>query len=490
MADKNKILKDTYYNPKSGLVSGQRLYEKVKSKGITLKQVKEWLSKQRTEQVTKVKKKPAYIPIVGEPGSYQGDLMFLDKYAKENKGYSVVLCFIEITSRKAYTYALKNKSGPVVFEGFKQFLKDTGGNVKNLTTDNGVEFKNTSMDDLTDQKEINHEFAQPGDHTRMGKVERFNRTLRGLINKYMTAHQTHEWVSVLPDLTDNYNNAIHSRTKIAPNNVGARQEVEINLKERQKGEEAIREFESYKIGDRVRVLRDKALFDKGFRHYSKSIYTIDDIAGYHFIVRNDRGELKAKHYKARELQKVDSDVQDIEPAPKPAQSRKEIKTERKYKRDIRKAGVNEADILPETEKRQAQPAQRYIFVDETKKQPKEKPDSKVYGEKEVDLEPGDLVIVADNTKQGWSVAQVVSLSENNMVKIQWYDKNSPTGKYLPAWVDADQDRYFAKNKKVVSDMPYEEDVPRDAIVIWGLQSLANTGRLDKSDLKDINDFFG
>ena len=44
------ILQKVYYDPKNGLVSAYRLYKKLKSQGITRKQVSEFLRKQQVQQ--------------------------------------------------------------------------------------------------------------------------------------------------------------------------------------------------------------------------------------------------------------------------------------------------------------------------------------------------------------------------------------------------------------------------------------------------------
>ena len=52
------ILQKVYYDPKIGLVSEDRLYKKLKSQGITRKQVSEFLRKQQVQQLHYQPKKP------------------------------------------------------------------------------------------------------------------------------------------------------------------------------------------------------------------------------------------------------------------------------------------------------------------------------------------------------------------------------------------------------------------------------------------------
>ena len=58
------ILRKYYYDPELGLISANKLCQKVKEHGITLKQVKEFVSKQQTAQLYKpATKERKFFPI-------------------------------------------------------------------------------------------------------------------------------------------------------------------------------------------------------------------------------------------------------------------------------------------------------------------------------------------------------------------------------------------------------------------------------------------
>jgi hypothetical protein len=48
-------------------------------------------------------------------------------------------------------------------------------------------------------------------------VERFNRSIRDLIDKYMTEYNTNKYIDVLDKLVSNYNNRKHTVIKMSPN---------------------------------------------------------------------------------------------------------------------------------------------------------------------------------------------------------------------------------------------------------------------------------
>ena len=118
--DKLQILQEVYYNPKTGFGNANKIYQRVKGKGITLKEVREFIKNQDVSQIHKPVSRHEYYPIYsGKSGAYQADLMFYYRYKKKNRGYAVILTCININTRKGYAIALKNKQPDEVIRGFK-----------------------------------------------------------------------------------------------------------------------------------------------------------------------------------------------------------------------------------------------------------------------------------------------------------------------------------------------------------------------------------
>ena len=290
MSEVNEILKKVYYDPKTGFLSAKKLYENVKSKGITMKQVKDFLNAQLTVQLTKKQGPLPKIGILAKPGSFQCDLTFYDTIKGSNKGYSCILCIVNNLSRKAYTYPLKNKSADSVLAAFKKFL-EVVPKISELTSDNGVEFKNAKFAKLMKEHKISHRFGQKGSHTTMSMVESFNRTIRLYLDRYMAAQKTHNWVDALDDITESYNNSEHSAINKRPNDMTARDEFMVYVRARIAADDGIKLFESFKVGQKVRALKTRDTFEKGANKWSNKIYTIDSITGWSFILKDNDGEL-------------------------------------------------------------------------------------------------------------------------------------------------------------------------------------------------------
>eukprot|EP00732_Lithocolla_globosa_P000385 Lithocolla_globosa_v1_NODE_115_length_6172_cov_14.462155.p3 type:complete len:206 gc:universal NODE_115_length_6172_cov_14.462155:2471-1854(-) len=139
----------------------------------------------------------------------------------------------------------------------------------------------------------------------MGMVERFNRTVRDKIERYLTAYDTLRWVDVLPTLVAGYNDSVHSSTGLKPNDVGAEQ-----LREIQQG--ALDRIETVEtdplhVGSKVRRLRPRGLFDKrtGERWY-KEVYEVTELHPFSYTIRAPGKDPLRRRFKHYELQAVDS----------------------------------------------------------------------------------------------------------------------------------------------------------------------------------------
>ena len=88
-------------------------------------------------------------------------------------------------------------------------------------------------------------------------VERFIRTLKNKIYKYMTSASKNVYINKLDDIVDEYNNTYHRTIKMKPvdvkDNTYIDFEKEVNNKD-----------PKFKIGDHVRICKYKSIFAKGY----------------------------------------------------------------------------------------------------------------------------------------------------------------------------------------------------------------------------------
>ena len=346
-------LKSLYYDPRTGLSSLASFYHRAKEHGFTRAQVATFLAQQELFQRNKDKTERHYFPIWTLPDTYQTDL--LDMGVREYKGYRYILNIIEVNTRKAYAFALKQKSETPDF-----FIKwMTSAKPKVIQADQGTEFTNNKIKRFCRDHDIDLRFIEPRNKTDQGKVERFNGTLRRLLTLYMMAYKTDDWVKALPELMENYNSRFHTALGTSPNKAT---EATANAKNRKQYDEADRYFQQFALYDRVRVLINKKAntFYKGRNEWTKKVYTIDEIKWHEF-------HLKGYGWvKTWEVQLVPDETETFEPPEAEPQVPIAVKQKKaKSTRALRKENITShltasEKEAPVAEKRQAREPSTYV----------------------------------------------------------------------------------------------------------------------------------
>ena len=114
-------------------------------------------------------------------------------------------------------------------------------------------------------------------------IERFNRTLRIRIDKYMTTHKTKNYIDILDKLVNNYNSTVNQATGEVPNDLDQNDFMDIDAHINKYNK--LKELEGeYNEDDKVRILKDKNVFKKGQKQYTKNLYNIKEKDELGFIV--------------------------------------------------------------------------------------------------------------------------------------------------------------------------------------------------------------
>ena len=197
---------------------------------------------------------------------FSADLVDVSKYARFNKGNHFLLTIIDVYSRYAWVVPVKNKSALNVLEAFKSMNQIP----KNLWVDEGKEFFNSSFKLFNIKNGINmyHTYSE----IKGAFIERFNRTLKEKIEKYLDSNRTKVYIDELPAIVKKYNETKHSITKETPTDIYFGNSIPDQYK-------VIEEKEGrFKVGDYVRLNRSKSLFEKGYTYrFTKEVYKIKEI---------------------------------------------------------------------------------------------------------------------------------------------------------------------------------------------------------------------
>lgn len=271
-----ETLSKIYFNPETGYCSVKNLFEQAAkvSPGITLQQVKTWLSGQSTYTLHKQARRHYTrnkVLVGGIDEQWQMDLADLSNLQKHNGGYKFVLTCIDVFSKYAWAVPLKNKSSSVVTEAFDLILKN-GREPFRLQTDKGKEFLNKDFQTFLKKMHIN--FFTTNSETKCAIVERFNRTLKDRMFKYFTQNNTYNYVDVLPLLLTAYNNSHHRTIGMPPASVSLENENEI-LNKVFRVDSTLPIIFKFEIGDTVRISKIKRHFEKGYLpNWTEEIFVV------------------------------------------------------------------------------------------------------------------------------------------------------------------------------------------------------------------------
>ena len=139
------------------------------------------------------------------------DMQLLSKY---NKGIRFLLRVIDIFSKYAWVVPLKDKKGISIVKAFQIILKQSNGKPNKIWVDKGSEFYNTYFKKwLRDNDIVMYSTHNEG---KPVVAERFIRTLKNKIYKYMTSLSKNVYIDKLDDIVDEYNNTYHTTIKMKP----------------------------------------------------------------------------------------------------------------------------------------------------------------------------------------------------------------------------------------------------------------------------------
>ena len=241
------------------------------------------------------------------------DLVEMQEWSKQNKGFRYMLNIIDVFSKFAWSVPIKNKTGVVVLDAFKEVIKHSNRSPKYIWVDEGKEFYNKDMTAWLKENNIER-YSTHGEH-KSAIVERFNRTLKEKMWKRFTAVNTRNWINMLDSLMNEYNNTKHTTIKMTPIE-GSMKENEAGIFEIINKASKIKNIQKFKLGDTVRISRIKGIFEKGYLpNWSEEIYKVIEVKNtipYTYIIEDTSGERIVGSFYNEELQKTKQKVFRIE----------------------------------------------------------------------------------------------------------------------------------------------------------------------------------
>ncbi len=237
---------------------------------------------------------------------WQADLVDMQQFKQQNKGYSYILTAIDVFSRQTWAAPLKTKHASEVIKGFEKIFR-TRKPLK-LQTDQGLEFENRQAQTFFKKRGIHHYTVKSV--YKAALVERFHRTLRSRMFRYFTKKGTRQWWDVLDKLLTGYNNTPHRGiANQTPASITKETET-VEWERQQKLLTKPVKPPKLMVGDTVRLQKAKKTFDRGYTpNWTEELFKINAVDTRYspitYKVEDDDGEVIEGKFYAPELQKVE-----------------------------------------------------------------------------------------------------------------------------------------------------------------------------------------
>ena len=236
------------------------------------------------------------------------DLADMQLLSRCNKGIRFLLCVIDIFSKYAWVVPIKDKKGIRIVKAFQIILKQSNSRKPNkIWVDNGSEFYNAYFKKwLRDNNIVMYSTHSEG---KSVVAEKFIRTVKSKIDKYMTSISKNVYIDKLDDIVDEYNNTYHTTIKMKPadvkDNTYINADKEINNKD-----------PKLKVGDHVRMSKYKNIFAKGYMpNWSEEVFVIKKVKNtvpWTYVINDLNGEEISGIFYEKELQKTNQEQFRIE----------------------------------------------------------------------------------------------------------------------------------------------------------------------------------
>lgn len=325
MSDWEKYLKDIYSNPtKPASFSGpDKLYRFVKKDGkydISKYKIRKWLQRQEPYSLHKPARRRFHrnhVISAGIDDLWMCDLIDMVKFHKWNKDFKYILLAIDVFSKFVWLRPLKNKTGTSVAEAFKDIFDKSRKTPRRLVSDKGQEFRALMVRELMDK--LNILYSPTQNETKASVSERAILTIKNRLYRYFAYKENYEYLSVLQNIAESYNNTFHRTIGTAPTDVNISNAEEVRLatyfsrmKADKKYPSTKRKHFKFKVGDYVRISHLRNMFTRAYDEtYTGELFRVSKryfrgtIPVYRLKDMNEE-DIKGTFYQS-ELQKVDYD---------------------------------------------------------------------------------------------------------------------------------------------------------------------------------------
>ena len=150
---------------------------------------------------------------------FMADLIEYPKFKVINKGYVYILLLIDCFTKQIFIAPMKKKDQNNSALAFEEIFKTFDEFPKNLVTDGGKEFFNSSVAKVFQNYGINHYKTPTKTKWKASMAERAIRTIKNRLQKCFSKNKNHIWIDVVDQIVKNYNATPHSSHGFPPQDV-------------------------------------------------------------------------------------------------------------------------------------------------------------------------------------------------------------------------------------------------------------------------------
>ena len=136
-------------------------------------------------------------------------------FTRSERGHVYLFTLIDHLTGWADAYPISHKRGEVIADILHRDYFPRYGAPEVLISDNGTEFVNAAVAELCTACDVEHRRTTPYHPQSNGKVERFHRTLKGILERLMTTTRS-GWEAQLGPALSAYRNTVSSATGYTP----------------------------------------------------------------------------------------------------------------------------------------------------------------------------------------------------------------------------------------------------------------------------------
>ena len=202
---------------------------------------------------------------------------------------------------------MKDKKGITITNAFQNILKESNRIPNKEWVEKETEFYNSSFRKWLKDNDI--EMYSIHNEGKSVVAERFIRTLKTKIYKYMTSISKNVYIDKLDDIVKKYNNTYHTSIKMKP--VDVKDNTYIDFKKESNDKDP-----KFKVGDHVRLSKYKNIFPKGYTpNWSEDVFVIKKVKNtipWTYVINDLNGQEIIGTFYEKELQKTNQQEYKIE----------------------------------------------------------------------------------------------------------------------------------------------------------------------------------